>query len=46
MILGNFRKKNHPIWSWHEGEKLVTSFSQRLKKEITFVHPTSSIAVR
>jgi hypothetical protein len=41
MILENFRKKNHPIWSLYEAEKLVTSFRQRLKRENTLVHLSS-----
>jgi hypothetical protein len=41
MILENFRKKNHPIWSKYEAEKLVTDFSQRLKRENTLVHVSS-----
>jgi hypothetical protein len=35
MILEKLRKKNHQIRSLEEGEKLVTSFNPRLKKEIT-----------
>jgi hypothetical protein len=35
MILEKFRKKNHQIRSLEEGEKLVTSFNLRLKREIT-----------
>ena len=31
MILENFREK-HQIWSQYEGERLVTSFRERLKK--------------
>jgi hypothetical protein len=39
MILENFRK-NHHIWSQYEGERLVTSFIHKLKKENRLVHDT------
>jgi hypothetical protein len=35
MILENFRKKNHLIWSSYEGERLVKSFNSRKKREIS-----------
>jgi hypothetical protein len=46
MILENFKKNNHLFWSWYEGENLVTSYSQKLKKETALVHRNLSIAVR
>ena len=33
MILDRTRKKKHIIWSQHEGERLVTKFHHRLKRE-------------
>jgi hypothetical protein len=33
-----FYRKNNHIWSQYKGEKLVTSFNHRLKREITLVY--------